>query len=677
MLVLVALLVGLNTGFLTARRMHGADDRGERKKLDAILAEWMGDRDLRDFSEEEIEALGRKLSPVVRQILGRRLSSLAVPALFGLFLLTSATAIYLDHPRRFRRRHRSQPLREDEAPTVVRYLERCTGILGLPALEVEHRDGYGNEAQAFGLRSREVLLFHGAPDLLEKSWGDLSKAIALHEIGHVKNGDTQAPQQSKAVWAALTALLILAMGMWAWFFLLDLRRSYRTGGATAALSLLGDIGRSVPHLGWRMAAMLLLIRLIWVGLVRTRELYADRRVASWGSERTLDRMLRLPEPGNFWERSRWWEAAWSRWGELDGWERVARTADWMGRWIEPLYRPHPTNLIRREALKDPARLFRVSPVLSFVTGVLLSILTVNLIFPMAEIVSDASLGVSAKLWGDLAPGFVSIPPPWGKRLLLSIVAALNLGSTLLVLLLPLIMVSYLTAGTLGTQVQKEAVADLAMERSHAWGYGRLLRPAALLALGVEAGFFAAPFNTGQRFPSGVGLLILWLAGLTSFTWLWLVYVRALTRFTIGLHAGTSLPRKLGRVVNGAAVTLLAVLYWPAGFARLAFQDPLWDRLGRLAPRTDPRETFVYTFVMTGIILAVFAVVVYVIWAAVSLAVVAVRLRRWHVCCPSCGDPVDAGFALGRCCTSCGALLAAWAYAAPAFDPGSAVERSGP
>lgn len=677
MLVIAALLVGLNVGFLTARKMQGTTNLEDREKLDALLAELLGERDLRAFSAAEMDALGRKLSPTLRQILGRQSSRLAVPAVFGLLLLATATVIYLDYPRRFRRRHHSRPLREEEAPTVVRYLKHCAASLGLPPLKPEYKEGHGNEAQAFGLRGHEVLLFYGTPNLLEKSWGDLSKTITLHEIGHVTNGDAQAPQQSKAIWIALMALLTLASAVWLWLSLLDLRKAYQTEGVATALSLLADIGSSVPHFGWRMGAMLLLIGLLWVELVRTRELYADRRAVSWGAERALDLMLRLPEPGTFWwEHSRWWEAAWNRWGERKGWERLVRTLDWIGRRIEPLWRPHPTNPSRREFLNDPVRLFRVSYVLSFVTGVLLSILTANLIFPMAEIISDASLMASARLWGDLAPLFTSIPPPWGKRLLLSVVATVNLGSTFLIIFLPLGMVSYLIAETLGTQVQKEAVADLATGRPQSWGYGRLLFPATLLAVGVEAGFFATPFSTGQRFPAGAGILTLWLAGLTFFTWLWLAYVRALTRFTIGLHAGTSPPRKLSSFVNGAAVLLLTILYWPAGFVRLSSQISLWSRLGRLSPQTDPRETFVYMFVMTGVILAIFAVAVYIIWATASIAAIVFRLRRWRARCPSCGETVDPGFVLGSRCPACSSPLAAWAYAAPPLDPGSAAERNG-
>jgi hypothetical protein len=416
-------------------------------------------------------------------------------------------------------------------------------------------------------------------------------------------------------------------------------------------------------------ALLLLVRVIWMGLVRARELYADRRVASWGLESALDRLLRLPDAKDaWWERQRWWEAAARRWGHRTLWKRFARALEGLAERARTVWRPHPSNRLRRKVLADPVRLFRVSPNLAWVTGTLLSIVTVNLIFPLVEMVSGFSLATSAGFWQDLAPYFLSIPDPWGRRLLLSAVVARNLGQVLLLFSLGLGSVSYLLAGTLGTQVQREAVADLAAGNPRTWGYGRLLGPASLLALGIEAGFFVAPFNSGLELSLGAGTLLLWLAGLTCFTWLWLAYVRALTRFTIGMHTGDSPPQRLHRVVTGSAVVLLTVLYWPVGFARLAPWISLWTRLARWHPEDDPREIFVYSVVMTGIVLAMAAIFVYVVWAGASLAAIFTRLRRRRLQCLSCGARLRLSFALGRSCSFCREPLAAWAYAGEAFDP---------
>jgi hypothetical protein len=641
MLVVAALLVGLNVGFLTAQRLYGSPEIDARKRLETRVAELMNGRELPDLSPEEIKDLGPKISPLTRELVRSRMPRFVTAVSFGLLLLAIAAVVYAGHPGRLRRRHKSRPLRQTDAPTVVRYLEQCTANLGLPPLNLEYRPGLGNEAQTFGLSGRETLLFHGDPILLEGAWSDTLKAIALHEVGHVANGDAQDREKSKALWIALLSVLLVALGLWGLLTLIDLSEIYWMRGAAAAMGSLPPYGWSLYQSGWRIAAMLLLILMIWLGLVRIREHYADRRVESWGLGSALDRLLHLPD-----SRAAWWKRA-------EG--------------LEPVLGSHPSNRVRREVLTDTTRLFQISPHLAFVTGVLLSILTVNLIFPLIETISDLSLAASTRFWSEWASYFLSIPPPWGKRLLLLAVAVQNLGTTFLLFFLGLGMVSYLLAGTLGTQVQRQTIADLATGNPRAWRYGRLLAPAALLACGVETGFFVAPFNDGLEFSRGAGTLLLWLSGLTFFTWLWLAYLRALTRFTIGMHAGATLPRRLRRTVTGSAMVLLTILYWPAGFARLSPRIPLWTR------DLDSKEAFIYSIVITGFILVIFVVTVYLAWAGVSLAVVFTRLRRRRSRCSACGDPLSLGFALGRCCASCGELLAAWAYAGAPSGPACATK----
>jgi hypothetical protein len=184
---------------------------------------------------------------------------------------------------------------------------------------------------------------------------------------------------------------------------------------------------------------------------------------------------------------------------------------------------------------------------------------------------------------------------------------------------------------------------------------------------VEAGFRIAPFSSVVETSFDTRLLFLWLAGLTCFTWLWLAYVRALTRFTWGLHAGTSLPRRLRLLLTGSSIALLTALYWPAGFVRLAPRLSLWYRLASRAPGADPQEVFVYAVVMTGFVLATLAIVIYLAGAGVTLAAVFTRLRRRRPHCPACGEPSGLGFAVGRRCAHCEEPLALWAYEAAARD----------
>jgi hypothetical protein len=633
MLVIAALLVGLNAGFLVEQKISGAPSSQESKKeFSDRVAAVTGNRNLRELSKQEIEVLSGKLSTLIRERLWSRTPHLLLPGLFMLAFLVFAAGIYLDHPRRFSRRHRTRPLSAEEAPEIVGYLQRCIRNLGLLPFELQYKDsfGLGANAQTFGFRGREVLLFHGAPSLLERSWGNTARAVALHEVGHIVNADAQDREKCKAIWIALLCSLSLA------------------------LCVLVPHGEALLQVGWRLAAMLLLIRLIWLQLVRIREFYADRRVAFWGLEDALERRLRLPDPKDRpWERFGWWTAAWERWGQRDGWERLMRALEWLAEISNPIWKSHPSNRLRREVLADPGRLFRVSSDLPFVAGVLLSILLVNLFLPMVEIFSDVALLMSFSVWKNIPS--------------VTTVAIVNLGGPLCFFSLVLGAISYLVAKILAVQVHREAIGDLATGNPRKWGYAALWKPSLLLALGVAAGLLITPFNSSFIFSLQVELMVLWLIGLTCLTWLWLAYVRALARFTIGMETGSHPPRRLHGLFIQLPAALLTVLYWPAGFALLAYPISLLTSSAR-PPISDPREHFAYMIVMTGAMLAIFVLAVYVLWAGLSLATVAIRLRRREERCLCCGDPLPRGFAVGRSCASCGEPLAPWACEPPVLDP---------
>lgn len=426
MLALAAVLVGLNAGFLVAHRTGDMPTSEERRAFGNRVAAVFGDRGLRELSVKEIEARSHELSPMIRERLRDQARRLLLPGLFMAALLGTARAIYRGHPKRLLRRYDAQPLKDHEAPTVVGYLRSCERSLGLKPLDLRYGGtGYANDAQTFGLRGREVLLLRSKePGLLERTWGATAKAIALHELGHIVNGDAQHREKSKALWLSLLGLLSLA-------------------GCVLAFR-----GEAFLQAEWRLAAMPLFVWMTWSGLVRAREYYADRWVAAWGLESTLDRMLRLPDKDRPWERLSWWKAGWKRWGHRGEWERFTQIFCWLAKRTQPIWKPHPSNQLRRETLADPGRLFRVSSDLPFVTGVLLSILVVNLFLPMVEVFSDLTLAASLTFWSSVPEAADALPPGWQKPLLLIATAVINLGGPLLLFSLVLGSVSYLIAQVL-------------------------------------------------------------------------------------------------------------------------------------------------------------------------------------------------------------------------------------
>lgn len=668
MLVIAAVLVGITLGIVAVAGFFRVSYRKEMENFTDRTFEVVGRRDPRDLKPEEILKVSRELPSLNMGMFIRLTPRLIAPILCASFILGFAAVLYFRHPRRLRRRYKSHALIAEHAPSVATFLQKVTTSLALapPRLEVTEEENNFAEAQTFGLPGKEVLLLHGSPGFLERTWGDTARTVLLHEVGHIVNGDAQDREKSRALWiafAAFIALMLLLVGV------AILTAIYFAKGAEATRASLGVVGLMLLRAAGLLVPMMLLIWSIWFGLIRIREYYADYRVMQWGFGKALKNLLRMKErKGRWWERSKLWSAAWERWGQENWWKRLAGASEWILERIEPLWKSHPSYRQRQRALEESTQLFRISSDLALITGLLLSLLVTNLVMPTFELAAFLSLITDAVFWWLLGPLFAVLSHPWNEYFLI-------LGRLIVVVLplvifcsLAMVIPTYLVARVLGVQVQREAMADLA--KGDRWGYLRSLRPAILLSLGLEGGFLLTPIGLPLRSHVDTSLRLFWLGSMSVFVWLWLLYTRALTRFTLGVHVGATFPRGLSRRVNISAVVLLLVLFWPIGFARLAFlihheEFPSWGF--RDVSSAQNFGGFIYA---TSIMLAFFALVFYVVWAGIVAVAVAMRLwARRAKYCPSCGEPVVLGFAVGRPCASCGEPLAAWAYDRPGLGLG--------
>ncbi len=665
MLVVAALLIGVSLTLVLMTGIFRTTYVNDMTSFSDRTAEVMGHRDPRDLSPDELLTVSKQLPRLNWEMLLKRIPRLIMLILSGLFIPAVAAVLYIRHPRRIRRRYESRTLTAWEAPTVVSFLQSCTSALRLPPLRLEVAEARSKLAmpQTFGRPGKEVLLLHGAPGFLEDTWGDTAKTVVLHEVGHIVNGDAQDREKSRALWIGLVAFLGLTFCVLWGFALLgvSLARGAEQASMTfaaASLAILRATGLFTP--------MLLLVWFIWLGLVRIREFYADYRVALWGRGESLRKLLRMQESkSRWWERSKWWGMVWEQWGQHKWWTLCAGALERAAERIEPIWRSHPSYRLRRLVLADPTQLFRVPSDLALVTGFLLSLLITNLIAPAIELASLLNLLTETFFWWIAGPLLAALSSPWKELTLILGRVIVVVGPFLVFCSLLLGIPAYLVARAIGVQVQREAVADLA--EGNRWGYLRSLRPAILMALGVEGGFLLTPTGAvlgGLHLDAGMRLS--WIAGMTFLTWLWLAYMRALTRFTLGVHVGPSFPGKLSRFVNASAVALLIVLFWPAAFTRMAFilnyrEMPRWG-----IPENVTNQEFINYIHVTGIMLAAFAVAAYVFWTGGCLFFCAARLWHMKIRCHSCGDPLPRGFAVGRSCASCGEPLAAWIYNRP--DP---------
>ncbi|MFB9248322.1 M48 family metalloprotease [Sphaerisporangium melleum] len=218
-------------------------------------------------------------------------------------VLVLALAIYWWLPRRLVRRRRLTALPPPQTlPDVhreIQELQRLTGVgdVGFLLDPLDRRV----TGLAFGrVGRRRVVLSHG---LVRTATTDPERfrAVMLHELAHIRNGDIDPTYLTIAVWRAWLILVL-------------------------APAFLNVIINQMGGVFWRLVVTALLVRMVRDATLRSREHYADARAAQWSTTELLHRALGdggRPLPRRFARRWGW------------GWGT------------------HPESASRRSALADP------------------------------------------------------------------------------------------------------------------------------------------------------------------------------------------------------------------------------------------------------------------------------------------------------------------------------------
>ena len=368
-------------------------------------------------------------------------------------------------PARAVRRQSARRIDAATAPGLAAELDRLARLAGFktpPAwyTKLGYLDGH-----ASGHSDRAALVIAGDPRRLKRGLTDVHRAVALHELGHLVNRDTETREGASAAWQTLALLAALT---------------------PVALWLAGAPWQSLGQLGLRLAASAVIGLAIWSGLVRSREYFADWRVVQWGYGAALKQRLGLPEASK---------------STGDSGESLGGVAPWR-KW-RSWFNFHPSNQARLGMLADPIRLFQVSPILAALTGLLLALTAGHLGIPCFQVVVVSLTPVMAAF---LAAG--------GLPGVVLVLVLLVLGSALL---LPL---TYWVVGALGTQMLRAAVGDLSAGNAANWGYQRLFFIASSFVVGAEVGLWLTPMGmTGWSAPSWMAS---WLAIFTVLVWFWLI-----------------------------------------------------------------------------------------------------------------------------------------------------------
>ncbi len=249
-----------------------------------------------------------------------------------------AAALYLALPTWKLQRRRLRPLGAADAPDVLGELDELVreARLERPPGFVWNPLGRTAGALAFGRLGRYYVALDGGLVVTFYRDRPAFRAIVLHELAHLRNGDVDVAYFTLSTW---------------WAFL---------AGAVApyTLTLVDEPIAYVFSLAWRLAALVVLVYVIRNGVLRARELYADARAFAWeGFAGALRRVLAtLPRSPGPWRR---------------------------------LLGVHPDPAARVELLDDPRPLFRIGFWESLTTGVTATVAYTNAVTLLLFYSNDA------------------------------------------------------------------------------------------------------------------------------------------------------------------------------------------------------------------------------------------------------------------------------------------------
>ncbi len=539
----------------------------------------------------------------------------ASPLVLLVLVFVSAYVLYRLHPRllRFRAAVRSPSSEQDSGLLqTVAALANLSETANVPQIEIKGDYKQPLHPRVFGFPRKYVLRIGGSWRLLHLKKPATFRAVILHEFAHIANRDVGRTYFSRALWVALSFIVIAPLfGVVLWKF-----------GANTWSQLLAEgvthfdwkhlWTESLPRLGFiatQMAVTLLMVAAVRASILRVREIYADWRVALWGMRNPLEELIaKQPLPP-------WWQ-----------------------RWY------HPIPEVRLQALRDPTALFRLASDLAFFVGFFVSLLVISIaLLPMLWIITQMTLTELqiAALLADPSTGDVVLNP--GLLLVLTI-AVVVIG-----LLLGL---GYLWAYLLGIEVQRTALADLARGQHWLTPCLNLLRPALFAGLGMGVATVCAPYSafvtTG---PTALLLLPIWLLVFVGLIWLWLVYTYWVARSVLGSYAGAQAPHRQRRIVSFIVAALAAILFGPALY-NLYIIVPLAASTGMLQSSVALQSVLsflIYTLISYTVIVAATWIGIY-LWQAARKS-----------SCPHCNHLVMQHQTVDHYCPHCGSDLAAWLF----------------
>ena len=523
-------------------------------------------------------------------------SSIAVAA-----VLVVACILYFRHPYEIRRRRKIGSISEKDQDIQEQVSELAiqSGVEP-PKIEMPPHGLRGTDAQAFGVGKRRRVALDGGLRILRKTKPDIFNAILRHELAHFANQDIGKSYFSDALWKSIRWVIILP-------FVLGL-----LGYITLAIYLgvlYGDLPQRFtgPILSFfalmvQFGFVLLVAGLLWVRLIRTREFYADWRAVLWGVQSGLKSIF-----------------------QEDVEKEKPKTRF-------NVFQFHPDGKERLVAIEHPEVLFKYSPMMIFMAGLLLASLFIGLYFSLAAFLAFAGVLQAIR---DASTGLVY----WLAR------GTLWLGIASLILLVFGLM-GWLINGVLLPQIQKQAVLEIVNKQRGWLQYIKLIIIAVVFVVGIELGFFMTPF--GIFAPNdlwGIVLEIFIIAPiLVLIAWLYLAYLRFISLRLTATQVGKNFSVWRKRYMQAASALWVFLFFVPGLFLSRFLNGELL-------------EVFLYA----SLIWLASTLLLVTLAFAGSWAVIRLFFDNQPKQCPHCGKVTQHKVPAVEQCEHCEGVLGEWLF----------------
>lgn len=591
------------------------------------------------------------------------------PVVLLVIIFAVALIIYRLHSFSFRRRKGLILLTKDQDTKLVDIVYQLTDQIGVNSLKTIFLEPSSPkaDAQVWGFPGNYYLRLGNKMRLLCRKQPETFKAIVLHELAHIANGDVFRTYFTQALWQSVLfcgiPILIIVFGLasliWRQFIPIP-PRAEMSNLESFPLPLTFALGAYIA--GWLLPFWIVLFGVIAAtraNILRTREVYADWRAAVWGSYQQLAKIFVSSKS----KSQSFWRYSW---------------------------RLHPTISERLVILEQPERLFQLSRFTFFFAGLLtpyllFGLLLINIYLPYSySIIQDigAARSVIQKYQVIGFPNLY-VPIDYVDFRLLTIIL-FGLGQL------------FFLSGSLGREVQRKALADSFSNKSGMQPY---------LHLGVYALIYTVGFSTTILSIFVILSLLSWspfmsvMPGvlmtpiLTLYIWLFLIYIYFFSRMIFFNYQGPIPPRSDARqlisvgtfmlvlmglaMFAGPLINLLNMLSYLAtnpGFERLghAGQEILKTNptlsMGNVAKQIPELQQLVTSIsqqsMPTGamVVISLIAILlVFVLFFSITYWMSRKTLIAGMSKCTYCEDLYEGNVFTLLNCPRCGHMLANWAF----------------